>query len=469
MEEKMFSKNRLFITVVSVILLICISAIGTGSVAIAKAPASTQQPDSQTVPYSGLLTNPGGQAVQDGNYDFTFSLYDTPESGNLLWTESQPGVPVTSGDFVVDLGQSVSLPDSVLSAKQVWIEVSVRGPGEGGFTLLSPRQMIFPQSPAQTDALTCPHSHFTDDWSGNVPTYGLIVDNNLGTGDGIRAYSGSTSNNYAAIWAVNVATTGYGTAVYAASSKGLGLYAYSSAGDAIEATTNSNTKSCVYAHSTNGNGVWAVSSNLLGVYGSSTNSYGVQGYNNHDPSSTGNYGGYFSSNNYRGGYIGADDPASWFGALINGGLILQNGGCIGCLISYVGMNAGEDTILPGDLVAVTGVNTDAATGQPVIQVRLAKYASDTVIGVAVEGTSAPGSQTGFDKIQTEKIMPGEYLEIAVSGLVQARVADTTVAIGDYLMPGPAAAVVTTENSSSVVRMMSLPDDKGFAWVMVNSH
>ena len=164
----MVTKNRWLLIFVICFFLLSMAASGTGSVAIAKAPVSDllQVKQAQTIPYSGLLTNPEGKAVVDGKYDFIFSLYDAAENGTLLWTENQSGVRVTSGDFATTLGQITSLPESVLNQKELWIEVSVRGPGESAFTSLSPRQMISPDAPASTDALTCPHSHFTDYWVG---------------------------------------------------------------------------------------------------------------------------------------------------------------------------------------------------------------------------------------------------------------------------------------------------------------
>jgi len=295
-----------------------------------------------------------------------------------------------------------------------------------------------------------------------------MVDN-AGTGDGIRAYSTSSTTNYAAIWAVNNAGTGYGTAVYGSSSHGLGVYAASGAGDGLEATTGTTWASAVYAHSTNGNGVWAVSGNRIGVYATTanttTNVAALSAYNSGAP--TGGYGGNITSNNYRGAFIGTLKTASWYGAQIDGGLMVTNGSCVGCTLIYVGQNNGDDAIRPGDLVAIAGVTTDAATSQPMMLVRLAQSASDPVIGVVVGGASAPGSQTGPDKTQSSTIMRGEYMQIAVSGLVQARVANKSVAVGDRLSPGAAGAIATADVSNSVARVMSEPDENGLVWVLVD--
>ncbi len=276
---------------------------------------------------------------------------------------------------------------------------------------------------------------------------------------------------------MNAATTGYGTGVFGASIMGVGIYAQSNSGDGLEATTASTTKSAIYAHATNANGVWAVSTNKQavhgsstaadGVWGESTSSFGVQGYNNHDITTTGNYGGYFTSRNYRGGFMGTLVTASWYGAAIDGGLIITNDSCVGCTLVYVGRNDGEDAVRSGDLIAISGMETDAATSQPVMLVHLASNASDPVIGVVVSGTSAPSSQTGPDKIQTDKILHGEYVLIVVSGLVQARVADPSIAVGDYLSAGPDGALVAAGSDNRVARVMSKPDENNMVWVFVS--
>jgi hypothetical protein len=435
---------------------------------------TSSQPD-RALTYSGRLADPSGKPVADGAYDFTFTLFASEKDDQVLWSETQFGVEIKSGKVNVALGQIVPISKDITDLKELWLSVSVRGPQDETFTLLNPRQNL--TAPESVSALTCPHSHFTDYWYGTNAAYGIEVDNGTGTGDGVRGYSASTVYNYAAVYGVNTATTGYGTGVYGSSTNGVGVYAASNKGDGLEVTTGSTTKSAIYAHATDANGVWAISTNKqavhggstasLGVWGESTSSYGIQGYNNHDLTSTGNYGGYFTSNNYRGGFLGTLQTASWYGAQIDGGLMVTNGSCVGCTLVYVGRNNGDDAVRPGDLIAVAGVETDAATSQPVLLVRLARNASDPVMGVVVGGASAPGSQTGPDKIQSDKLLRGEYVLITVSGMVQARVADKTVVIGDHLLPGPAGAVAAGEMDNSVVRLISAPDENGLAWVFVS--
>ena len=446
-------------TLVIVILLALLALVLTAGGALAQST-----PIGVTVPYASRLTDDAGQPL-NGEYAFTFALYDAVVDGQLLWSETRTEVVVKNGDFSIALGEVRPIPKDVAGRKELWLSVSVRGPQDLDFTLLNPRHNL--SAPSAVSALTCPHTHFNDYWSGANQSYALEVEND-GGGDTIRAYNYATRTDYAAVYAINFASTGNGTAVFAASNKGLGVYASSGAGDGLEATSNTTWASAVYAHATNGNGVWAVSGNKIGVYATTanttTNVSALEAYNSGTP--TGGYGGKITSKNYRGGFIGTENYG-WYGAAIDGGLIMSNGGCTGCTLVYVGQNNGDEAVHPGDLVAAGGVKVDAATSQPVMLVRLASNASDPVIGVVVGGASAPGSQTGPDKPEISKIMRGEYMQIAVSGLVQARVGSKTIAIGAHLLPGAAGAMAAADASNSVARVMSEPDKNGLVWVMVN--
>jgi hypothetical protein len=57
----------------------------------------------------GVIRLSDGNAVDDGFYSVTFKLYDTLTTGNLLWTEIQPQVKVTSGIYSTILGEVTPL------------------------------------------------------------------------------------------------------------------------------------------------------------------------------------------------------------------------------------------------------------------------------------------------------------------------------------------------------------------------
>lgn len=207
--------KRSFILLVFITLGVSLAIVNQNGV-IAQA-SSKAEPDGITVPFSWLLTDPAGKAVKDGVYVFSFALFDAKEGGTLLWSELQTDVSVYGGKVNVELGAATPIPASLVKEKkaQYWLAVSLRSAVERSFTDLSPRQAI-PLSPQAPEALACPHSHFSDYWYGSNSGYGLWV-NNTSTGDGIRTVSGSTSTNFASLWAVNVNT---GTAVYGYSAGG---------------------------------------------------------------------------------------------------------------------------------------------------------------------------------------------------------------------------------------------------------
>lgn len=125
--------------------------VGTGPAETARALPVVQQPGpaGATIPYSDRLTDDAEQPVADGAYDFAFALYDAPEGGTALWSETQTGVPVQGGAFTAALGSVSPLPDGAKEGG-LWLEVGVRGPGKAEFTLLSPRQVLAAPSAGPT-------------------------------------------------------------------------------------------------------------------------------------------------------------------------------------------------------------------------------------------------------------------------------------------------------------------------------
>jgi hypothetical protein len=237
---------------------IVFASMSTAYIVSAQSPAKSDG----ALFYSGRLTDPSGKPVADGSYDFIFTLYAAEKDDQTLWSEMQLGVSVKAGNVNVTLGQNVSISKDVSDRKELWLSVSVRGPQDTNFILLNPRRNL--TAPDSASALTCPHSHFTDNWSGANSEWGVLLEN-TSTGDGLRAYSRSTVWNYAAIFGANIATTGYGTGVYGFSSKGVGVFANSDGGDALEATTTAPGKSAIYAHTTNSFGLTSRSTNNFAV------------------------------------------------------------------------------------------------------------------------------------------------------------------------------------------------------------
>ena len=417
----MFRKNRLFTAIVTCFFLLCFSVVGAASTATAKTPARDflQVGQAQTLPYSGVLTNPDGKAVVDGKYDFIFSLYDAPKNGNLLWTENQSGVAVKAGDFLANLGQTNSLPESSFSYKELWIEVSVHGPGENAFTLLSPRQMISPDEPAETTALSCPHSHFTDYWGGTVSSYGLEVDNSAGTGDAVRGYSGATAYNYAGVYAINNGGTGGGDG-------GTG----------------------VYAESMNGYGGYMVSDTFRGLF--------VEG-------NTAWYAAYIQN-----------PGGSTNTGLYVDGTMWVTGAKTGFVVD-IAVNDGTEALETGDLVVITGYGDPVAGLIPVIKVKKADQAGSTAVtGVVDQPYSASVTQsnsnreplgptaTTASKTDGTAIAPGGYLSVVTLGAYRAVKVDASfgsIKAGDMLVASsnPGYAMVSADPKLGSVIGKALAD------------
>lgn len=263
----MSTKRILSIVLVASAVLLAVG-IGPRFAGTARAlpPAQEPEPPGATIPYPGHLTDEAGQPVADGAYAFTFALYDAPDGGTLLWSETQTDVVVQGGGFTALLGSASPLPAAAKDGK-LWLAVGVRGPGEGEFTLLSPRQQLnaaaplTPASPAAGPA--CAHDHLGESWSGSYATYGLRV-NNSGTGDAIRGYTNATAQNYAALYGVSSST---GTGVYGRSDGGgLGVYGESNTNDGVAGQASAANKSGVYGENT-GSG--------YGVFGRSTTGFGM--------------------------------------------------------------------------------------------------------------------------------------------------------------------------------------------------
>lgn len=183
---------------------------------------------------------------------------------------------------------------------------------------------------------------------------------------------------------------------------------------------------------------------------------------------TGAYGAIITSTAYRGLY--AKGASIYYSAYVDGDLFV-GGNCVGCLVAYYGQNAGSAAIRPGDLVAVDGVVADPDLGTPVMQVRRATSAADAVIGVATGAASrAPvgefnGVTTGGFSKRAGAAQRGDYVVIAVQGLVQARASDAALRPGTSVGPSTDGVVAA---AGGPFRALSAVDANGLVWVMVGA-
>jgi hypothetical protein len=277
----------------------------------------------------------------------------------------------------------------------LWLSVSVRGPHDADFTLLNPRHNL--AAPEAANDLSCPHSHFTDYWGGTHAAYGLEVDNSNGSGDGVRGYSGSTSYNYAGLYAVN-------------------------------------------------SGGKAAGEGGSGVYGSSMNGYG--GYFLSD-----NWGALYArgSDSHYSAMIEAPSGSSSDGLYVDGSMWVT-GAKVGYLTDAA-LNDGPEPLETGDVVFITGSAAPLAGETPVIRVRKATAADGSavtggaVVGVVDQGVvmqrgpqdeaAVPGI-AGHEAHLTDgtAIRSGEYLLIVTMGAYKGVKVDATLApirAGDLLV------------------------------------
>lgn len=99
----------------------------------ASAYAQTSAQIPRTFSYQGLLTNPQGAHVPDGNHILTLTVYDAPTGGTVLYSETH-AVPVLRGVFNVIIGSVNPIPNTLKFDRPYYLGVSVDGKDE-----LSPR------------------------------------------------------------------------------------------------------------------------------------------------------------------------------------------------------------------------------------------------------------------------------------------------------------------------------------------
>jgi hypothetical protein len=232
-------------------------------------PCLVQADISRHLSYQGVLRDDEGNPVPNGNYDFTFSLYDSDSGGTRVWTEDLT-LPVRDGIYNAILGESQPLMTLAWDVPY-WLAISVEGGAE-----LSPRVELttVPYAAHAGYADTCLEGD--DDWTadgddvyhdvGNVgigttaPAVALDVDggaakaarfeNDAGMGDFTTTtvnltgtagafYSGTNPTGYPSIPA---AIYGYGyddsRGGHFSSATGDGIYSWSSSGKAVYGKTS---------------------------------------------------------------------------------------------------------------------------------------------------------------------------------------------------------------------------------------
>lgn len=105
---------------------------------LAVTPALAAPGIRRTLNFQGKVVNTDGTNVTDGNYNFTFKVWDSLTVGTSLWTEIYTGasqIGVSSGIFSVDLGGNTAIGSSInFNSDSLYLSVNFNGNGD-----MSPR------------------------------------------------------------------------------------------------------------------------------------------------------------------------------------------------------------------------------------------------------------------------------------------------------------------------------------------
>lgn len=387
-------KKRFLVMVIACGLLLAVG-IGPGVANPVRAlPGASAEQAGTIIPYAGRLSDDAGQPVADGTYDLSFALYSTATGGDPIWSETQRGVVVSSGHFLTTLGSIEPIPATALGGRTGWLAVGVRGPGEAGFTALSPRQLVSAAAPtAPTAGAACPHDHLGEWWTGDPGTgnNGIRIESTRADSNGITGVAHNGTNS---------------TGVFGWTTEGVGVYGSSDSSTGVKGTSNSST--AVFGRSTSGAGVVGWSDTQVGVYGRGL--FGV--YSVGDAKVEGNL------------YV----TGSKSGYVVD---IAQND-------DTVSLEAGEVVVISGAGPAVLGEI-------PLIKVRRAMAGETSAVVGVVDKHYVPTPKTATPDGKTERVFrdstipPGEYLSVITLGAYKAIKVDASygpIAPGDLLVASP---------------------------------
>lgn len=261
---------------------------------------------------------------------------------------------------------------------------------------------------------------------------------------------------------------GYGG--YFHSDNGVGVYGYS---NAARATDNSYAPG-VYGQSVNGVGVYGVGNDAdSGVGGYFEGRVGVQARSNGTDTHYG-YAGSFVSEQYRGLYV--ESQTGWYDAYFagTGGIYSAGGYWSKHADRLLVVNGGDETLEPGDVVALAGVVESPFGGEPLLAVRQADAAhASAVIGVVAQAVRLemkevePGAGKTLDvQPVAGNIPPQGYLALVTGGLAPAVKVDAPAGgleIGDLLTvssaPGKAQKVgAGVESDGAILGKVAGPMD-----------
>lgn len=270
---------------------------------------------------------------------------------------------------------------------------------------------------------------------GGVSNEASSLGSTVGGGAGSWVYTGA----YGTIpgGSVNRATGTYSLAAgqYASAIRdGAFVWADSVAGEFASAGINT-----WRVRATNGSD-FSASSATYGLYSSNTAT--GDGFQTESVTSNGNiWAALFASNSGTSPGLYANSTGTYAGYFADA--ISVSGGCTGCTLTVMAVNAGDRPLRLGDLVAAAGVDSPlAGMTDPVL--RVVPAGGDSVLGVATRRLAVTlGARKGEPLASVQAtdgpIRPGDHLLVIVQGLAQARVVDSAgVVAGQKLTAGDAA-------------------------------
>ena len=132
-----------------------------------------------TLSIQGILKKANGVAVDDGTYNLTFKLYETPTGGMSIWSETQGALEVSSGIYSATLGANPAFPLNVAFNTLYYLGVTV------GSAELTPRILL----------TSAPYALSLIGQSNKFPSAGLVQADSIVMKGGALARGGAPGLN----------------------------------------------------------------------------------------------------------------------------------------------------------------------------------------------------------------------------------------------------------------------------------
>lgn len=314
------------------------------------------------------------------------------------------------------------------------------------------------------------HNHLGQTWTGSSNP--LKLTGAYGTPEFAPLVLANTSGNGLRV----AATTGSGVFVNSAGT--YGLHVNTAADDGLRVTSAGGNG--VFVEATDLNGIYVSESVYDGMFILSAGNYGLRinqsGLDGVAIISTGGDGVDVAAATDNGIEATGTNRAAYF----DGDVEIINGTCIGCTIAQMAVNTGDESLMPGQIVAVNGVTSSPFEGLTMLlQVRRATPGS-ALLGVVSGRAESYASQE--DKSYTlvhragQPAAPGEYLSVVIYGPVQVKAAGSAE-IGQRLTVDKVGGVramrrvvvdgVTLDEGGSSLGVALNSAEDGLVWVLVN--